>query len=54
MPGYTRPWSEVMNLSGSRDADEIDDAAREDKQDLTERLSDILEDVRLTLGWSGA
>lgn len=42
---YTRPWSQVLNLLGSRDADEIDDASREAHTDLTERFSDILEDV---------
>lgn len=42
---YTRTWSEVNNLLGSRDADEIDDASRETHVDLTERFADIVQDV---------
>jgi len=42
---YTRTWAEVLNLLGSRDSDEIDDASREAHVDFTERLSDILYDV---------
>jgi hypothetical protein len=42
---YTRTWTQVLNLLGSRDADEIDDASREAKVDFTERFTDILYDV---------
>lgn len=40
---YLRPWDEVFNLLGSRDADEIDDASREGHFDLTQRFDDIIE-----------
>jgi hypothetical protein len=39
---YTRPWTEVFALPGSRDADEIDDNDREHHVDMTERLDDII------------
>jgi hypothetical protein len=42
---YTRPWDQVLNLLGDRDADEIDDASREAHLDFTERFSSILFDV---------
>lgn len=42
---YTREWAQVMNLLGSRDADEIDDASREAKVDLDERFRDVIQDV---------
>lgn len=40
---YTRPWDQVMNLPGSRDADEIDDENREGHVDFTERFNDIIQ-----------
>lgn len=42
---YTRPWADVNNLPGTRDADEIDDASRETHTDLEERFADIVQDV---------
>lgn len=42
---YTRPWDQVHNLQGGRDADEIDDHDREAHLDLSERLADVLYDV---------
>jgi hypothetical protein len=43
---YTRDWAtEVLGRPlGSRDSDEIDDAMREFRVDLNERLTDILQD----------
>jgi hypothetical protein len=44
---YTREWDDIgLNLPGTRDSDEIDDASREAKVDLEERFSDIVKDVR--------
>ena len=43
---YTTLWATILNLLGTRDADEIDDASREARAGLEERFNDII--------WGGA
>jgi len=42
---YTRTWDQVLNVPGTRDADEIDNAFRETHTDLTERFAALVQDV---------